>query len=82
MYLKFYVRKKKMGQALSSCVPCCSGTQAYEDVDSYKKGINIVLLEKIKTNTDTIVLAIRMKILMNLGTVTQKEFKIGNVKKE
>ena len=62
-----------MGQA-GSCVNCCFGTQAYEDVDSYKKGVNIVLLEKIKTNTDKIVLAIRMKILMNLCTVTQKFF--------
>ena len=63
-----------MGQA-GSCVNCCSGTQAYEDVDSYKKGINIVLLEKIKTNTDKIVLAVRMKILMNRSTVIQKELK-------
>ena len=70
-----------MGQA-GSCVNCCAGTQAYEDLDSCKKGINIVLLEKIKTNTDTIVLAIRMKILMNLGTVTQKKFKTGNIQKE
>ena len=63
-----------MGQA-GSCVNCCSGTQPYEDVDSYKKGINIVLLEKIKTNTDKIVLAVRMKILMNRSTVIQKELK-------
>ena len=26
-----------MGQVLSSCAPCCSGAQAYEDVDSYQK---------------------------------------------
>ena len=70
-----------MGQA-GSCVNCCSGTQAYEDMDSYKKNINTVLMEKIKTDTDTIVSAIRMKILMNKSTVTQKEFKTGNVKKE
>ena len=70
-----------MGQA-GSCVNCCSGTEANEDVDSYKKDINIVLLEKIKTNTDTIVSAIRMKILTNQCTVPQKEFKTGNVKKE
>ena len=71
-----------MGQA-GSCFSCCSGNQAYEDVDSHKKDINIVLLEKIKNNTDTIVSAIRMKILMNKCTaVTQKEFKTGNIKKE
>jgi hypothetical protein len=61
-----------MGQA-GSCVNCCSGTQACEDVDSYKKDVNIVLVEKIKTNTDLIVLAVRMKILMNRSTVIQKE---------
>ena len=70
-----------MGQA-GSCVNCCPDTQAYEDVDSYKKSINIVLLEKIKTNTDKIVLAVRMKIQMNRSTLTQKELKTGNIKKE
>ena len=63
-----------MGQ-FGSCFNCYSGTQAYEDADSYKKSINIVLLEKIKTNTDKIVLAVRMKILMNRSTVIQKELK-------
>ena len=73
-----------MGQALSSCAPCCSEVQAYEDVESYQKVIpndkNPQWKEKIKTNDDKIVLVVdpksteeevaagRMKILMNLGT--------------
>lgn len=81
-----------MGQVLSSCAPCCSGAQAYEDVDSYQKVSDIGTndnnrqwKEKIKTNTDKVILAVdprsseeeitadRMKILMNLGTETWKE---------
>ena len=79
-----------MGQALSSCAPCCSST---EDVESYQMAtipndMNPQWKEKIKTNCDKIVLAVdpksteeeiaadRMKILMNLGTETWKEWKI------
>ena len=71
-----------MGQALSSCAPCCSST---EDMESYQMAtipndINPQWKEKIKTNCDKIVLAVdpksneeeiaadRMKILMDLGT--------------
>ena len=82
-----------MGQVLSSCAPCCSGAQAYEDMDSYQKVSDIGTndnnrqwMEKIKTNTDKVILAVdpnsskeeiaadRMKILMNLGTETLKEW--------
>ena len=82
-----------MGQVLSSCAPCCSGTQAYEDMDSYQKVSDVGTndnnrqwMEKIKTNTDKVILAVdpnsskeeiaadRMKILMNLGTETLKEW--------
>ena len=82
-----------MGQVLSSCAPCCSGAQEYEDVDSYQKVSDIGTnynnrqwMEKIKTNTDKVILAVdpnsskeeiaadRMKILMNLGTETLKEW--------
>ena len=81
-----------MGQVLSSCAPCCSGAQAYEDMDSYQKVSDIGTndnnrqwMEKIKTNTDKVILAVdpnsskeeiaadRMKILMNLGTETLKK---------
>ena len=81
-----------MGQVLSSCAPCCSGTQAYEDMDSYQKVSDVGTndnnrqwMEKIKTNTDKVILAVdpksseeeiaagRMNILMNLGTETLKE---------
>ena len=82
-----------MGQALTSCAPCCSSAQAYEDEDSYQKVSDIGTndnnrqwMEKIKTSTDKVVLAVdpksseeeiaadRMKILMNLGTETWKEW--------
>ena len=81
-----------MGQVSSSCAPCCSGAQAYEDMDSYQKVSDIGTndnnrqwMEKIKTNTDKVILAVdpnsskeeiaadRMKIWMNLGTETLKE---------
>ena len=81
-----------MGQVSSSCAPCCSGAQAYEDMDSYQKVSDIGTndnnrqwMEKIKTNTDKVILAVdpnsskeeiaadRMKILMNFGTETLKE---------
>ena len=76
-----------MGQVLSFCAPCCSGAQAYEDVDSYQKVSDIGTndnnrqwKEKIKTNTDKVILVVdprsseeeiaadRMKILTNLAT--------------
>ena len=54
-----------MGQVLSSCAPCCSGAQAYEDVDSYQKVSDIGTndndrqwKEKIKTNTDKVILVV------------------------
>ncbi len=59
-----------MGQALSSCDPCCSETQAYEDVEikcecRYQKIIpndkNPQWKEKIKTNNDKIVLVVDPK---------------------
>ena len=84
-----------MGQALSSCAPCCSGSaQGHEDqkaMESYQKAVgesyqktvpkihnhqcmDCGIFEKIKTNDETIVLAVdpkftesdRTKILMNL----------------
>ena len=74
-----------MGQALSSCAPCCS-TTATEDVESYQMADKSPQWkEKIKTNCDQIVLAVdpksteeeiaddRMKILMNIGNETWKE---------
>ena len=70
-----------MGQALSSCAPCCSEAEAYKDVESYRKVIpndkNAQWKEKIKTNDEKIVLVVdpksteeeiaaeRMKILMS-----------------
>ena len=70
-----------MGQALSSCAPCCSEAQSYEDVESYQKVIpnekNPQLKEKTKINDDKIdlvvdpksseeeIAAARMKILMS-----------------
>ena len=82
-----------MGQVLTSCTSCCSDAQAYEDMDSYQKVSDIGTndnnrpwMEKIKTNTDKVILAVdpksseeeiaagRMNILMNLGTETLKEW--------
>ena len=82
-----------MGQVLTSCTSCCSDAQVYEDMDSYQKvsdigpndNTNRQWMEKIKTNTDKVILAVdpnsseeeisagRMNILMNLGTETLKE---------
>ena len=42
-----------MGQALSSCAPCCSST---EDVEPFQ--MNPQWKEKIKTNSNEIVLAV------------------------
>ena len=55
-----------MGQALSSCAPCCSSAEAYEDVESYQMATipndtNPQWKEKIKTNCDKIVLAVDPK---------------------
>ena len=51
-----------MGQALSSCAPCCSKAQAYEDAESYQKVLpnekNPQWKEKIKTNDDKIDLVV------------------------
>ena len=54
-----------MGQVLSSCAPCCSGAQAYEDEDSYQKVSDIGTndnnrqwKEKIITNNDKVILAV------------------------
>ena len=70
-----------MGNFLSSCAPCCSST---EDVESYQ--MNPQWKEKIKTNSDEMVLAVdpksteeeiaadRMKILMNLGAETWRKY--------
>ena len=80
-----------MGQALSSCAPCCSG-YAQENEESYQmavlndNGNNPQWKEKIKTNKDSIVLAVdprsteeeiaaeRKKILMNLSIENWKEW--------
>ena len=81
-----------MGQVLTSCTSCCSDAQAYEDVDSYQQVSDVgpndknrQWMEKIKTNTDKVILAVdpssseeeiaagRMNILMNLGTESLKE---------
>ena len=54
-----------MGQALSSCAPCCSGSQEYEDVEFYQKAVpndkNLQLKEEIKTNDVKIVLTVDPK---------------------
>ena len=55
-----------MGQALSSCAPCCSG-YAQENEESYQmavlndNGTNPQWKEKIRTNKDNIVLAVDPK---------------------
>ena len=50
-----------MGQALSSCAPCCSST-ATEDVESYQMAdTNPQWKEKVETNCDKIVLAVDPK---------------------
>lgn len=56
----------KMGQALSSCAPCCSKSaqeieEPYQMADLNDNGTNPQWKEKIRTNEDKIVFAVDPK---------------------